>query len=57
MPISPNPISQPNLDIKSLWLPLIREELKKNPAMLKPTQNPQNQWTTRSMSQKQNINT
>ena len=31
MSLPPNHVSQPNLNIKSLWLPLIREELKKNP--------------------------
>ena len=31
MSLSPNHMSQPSLDIKPLWLPLIREELKKNP--------------------------
>ena len=31
MPLSPNYISQPRLDIKSVWLPLIHEELKNFP--------------------------
>ena len=55
MSMSKNHISQPSLDIKPLWFPLIREELNNRiPAVVKPNppQIPQNRRITRSMSQK-----
>ena len=58
--MSKNHISQPSLDIKQLWFPLIREELNNRiPAVVKPNppQIPQNRRITRSMSQKNHINT
>ena len=60
MSMSKNHISQPSLDIKPLWLPLIREELNNTiPAVLKTNQLQisQNRRITRSMSQKNRVNT
>ena len=68
MSISKNHISQPYVDIKPLYVPLIREELNKRIPVVElceikwrivetPPQFPQNIRITRSMSHKHNLHT
>ena len=64
MSLLENPLSQPSLEIKPLWRPLIRDELKltkpdankqPTPKPVKPV-TPQLSISTRSMSRKQQHN-